>query len=186
MRPRKSRPKAASVAITAKAARSYLPTGTVGAASTRFTPDRPRSTRLKMFLGLAFGTISTSRLRANTEAVPASSPLSPTTLIWVWLALAKTSAGAPCTIWVARVSEPPKLKRTVTSLALEKVSPMLVKASLSEAAAKTVIEPLSRAGWRIGAACAGMAPNSSRAASGSAKVERRRSAVRIIGFSWLS
>ena len=62
-----------------------------------------------MWAGLSLGTITTRRLRTKTEGVAAISPLAAARVICAWLAEANTSAGAPCAIWVASVSEPPKL-----------------------------------------------------------------------------
>src|SRR5260370_4370708 len=55
---------------------------------------------------------------------------------------ANTSAGAPLMIWVARAELAPKLNVTFTpGLAASNCLPMVVKASFSEAAANTVIDP---------------------------------------------
>ena len=54
------------------------------------------------------------------------------------LAAAKTSAGAPWVIWVARVALEPKLNVTVLPDLAWKSLPIWVNASVSDAAAKTV------------------------------------------------
>jgi hypothetical protein len=56
---------------------------------------------------------------------------------------ANTSAGAPLMIWVASVELAPKLNVTLTpGWAASNVWPRLVKASFSEEAANTVMDPL--------------------------------------------
>ena len=65
-----------------------------------------------------------------------------TVFIVAGLAAAKTSAGAPCTIWVARVALDPKLKVTLLpGFLASKSLPIWVNASVSEAAARTVMAP---------------------------------------------
>jgi len=60
---------------------------------------------------------------------------------------AKTSAGAPEVIWVARPELAPKLNVTFTpGCAASNRLPIAVNASFSEAAANTVIDPDSAAG----------------------------------------
>jgi hypothetical protein len=57
---------------------------------------------------------------------------------------AKTSAGAPCWIWVARAPDDPKLKlMVVPGWADWNVVPSWPKAAVSDDAADTVIDPLS-------------------------------------------
>ena len=59
-----------------------------------------------------------------------------------WLADANTSAGAFCLICVAKVLLAPKLNVTFApGCAASKSFPIVVNASLSEDAAKTVIDP---------------------------------------------
>ena len=62
-----------------------------------------------------------------------------TVFIVAGLAAAKTSAGAPALIWVARVALEPKLKVTLLPDRPSKSVPIWVNASVSEAAANTVI-----------------------------------------------
>src|ERR1700746_1714179 len=70
---------------------------------------------------------------------------------------ANTSAGAPLVIWVARVELAPKLKVTFTpGLAASNCLPIVVKASFSEDAANTVIDPDSAADEDADAAAAGL------------------------------
>jgi len=92
-------------------------------------------------------TIMTSRLRAKARvAVPSMRPVLTATSIWAVFALAKRSAGAPCPIWAASAFEPAKLKTTFTPpLAAEKFLPISLKASVSEAAARTVKSPVAAA-----------------------------------------
>src|SRR6185437_8226980 len=83
--------------------------------------------------------MTTRRLCANVfTALPAILPGVTTLFIWVALAEAKTSAGAPWLICVASASDPAKLNVTVTlECACENALPMSVNAPWSEAAAKT-------------------------------------------------
>src|SRR5262245_65708364 len=70
------------------------------------------------------------------------------------LAAAKTSAGAPSLIWVASAELPAKLNVTLTpGLAASKSLPIWVNDSVSDAAANTVIWPVTAlAGAPAGAA----------------------------------
>src|SRR4051794_17213094 len=62
--------------------------------------------------------------------------------MFFWVAEAKTSAGAPWVTWVARPELGPKLKTTfVPGWAASNCLPRVVKASVREAAARTVIVP---------------------------------------------
>src|SRR6478735_7310118 len=76
------------------------------------------------------------------EAAPAATTWS----MFLVLAEANTSAGAPDVIWVARAELAAKLKVTFTpGWAASNCWPSVVKESFSEAAAKTVIPPESEA-----------------------------------------
>src|SRR4029453_13941528 len=69
-----------------------------------------------------------------------AAPTSVTVLIVAGLAAAKTSIGAPSSIWVASVALEPKLKITVVpGFVASNCLPMSVKASVNDAAAATVI-----------------------------------------------
>src|SRR5215207_949446 len=116
---------------------AYLPAGTSSAARTTLRSGLARSASVLMSLGLPFSTTMASRLLAKFWAVPTRS----LTLSMLGMsAEANTSAGAACWIWVARAWLPAKLKVTlVPPLALLYRSPSLVKAAVSEAAAKTLI-----------------------------------------------
>jgi hypothetical protein len=59
---------------------------------------------------------------------------------------ANTSAGAPSVIWVARVELAPKLNFTVSpGWAASNCLPIVVKVPVSDAAARTVIDPAASA-----------------------------------------
>ena len=86
--------------------------------------------------GLPGGTAIAIELVANTVG-SAAAPASTTCCMVVGLAEAKTSAGAPETIWVASAELAAKLKVTVApGLASSNCSPRRVNDSVSEAAAK--------------------------------------------------
>src|SRR6185295_16431356 len=101
------------------------------------------SASLLMPLGLFFWTMSASRLRTKilgSDALPASV----TFFMFASSAEANTSAGAPLLAWVASVEEESKENFTWTpGLAASNDFPISVKASVSEAAASTVMSPLS-------------------------------------------
>ncbi len=77
-------------------------------------------------------------VRKTWGAALSTNPPVTTASIFVPLAEANTSAGAPCWIWVTSVCEPAKLNVTVTpGLAASKACPISLKASVREAAANT-------------------------------------------------
>src|SRR3954451_20715813 len=84
---------------------AYLVIGTESPAAITFTPARARSAGDAIFAGLAVGTITVSRFVAKGTAVPLASPLS--TSFWGFAVSAdrKTSAGAPCSIWVSSAAD---------------------------------------------------------------------------------
>jgi len=93
------------------------------------------------FAGLAAGTAIAMTFLAKVVGEDAAAALV-TCAIVVGLAEAKTSAGAPCVIWVARPELDPKLNTTrVPGWARWNWRPSVVNDSLSDAAAKTVIVP---------------------------------------------
>src|SRR3954454_13570204 len=83
-----------------------------------------------------------SKMVANTTgAVPVSDALVSLSM-FAWSALAKRSAGAPWVICWTRADEASKLNATLAfGFICVKASPAALNASLSEAAANTVIEP---------------------------------------------
>src|SRR3954454_2849975 len=83
-----------------------------------------------------------SKMVANTTgAVPVSDALVSLSM-FAWSALAKRSAGAPWVICWTRADEPSKLNATLAfGFFWVKASPAALNASVSEAAANTVIEP---------------------------------------------
>ena len=55
--------------------------------------------------GFAVGTMTVSVFPAKSTAEPSARPASTSVFGFVWSADRKTSAGAPCSIWVRRVEE---------------------------------------------------------------------------------
>ena len=79
--------------------------GTVSPAAITFTPALARSIGDVMPAGLAVGTTIVSLLPANGTAAPSARPLSTSFCGFVASAERKTSAGAPCSIWVSRADD---------------------------------------------------------------------------------
>src|SRR5579875_1337694 len=95
-----------------------------------------------MCFGLPAWTAISKRLCAKTRGVVALKPPLTTFSMFAWSAEAKTSAGAPCWIWVTRVGLPAKLNLTFSpGSCVCSWLPILVKASVREAAASTVRVP---------------------------------------------
>ena len=99
-----------------------------------------------MASGLPGFTTISSRLRAKITGWPMMSPACCTVAMSPGEAEAKTSAGAPCWICVARAPDDPKLKAMVVPgcFAWKDVSSW-PKAPVSDEAADTVIEPVRAA-----------------------------------------
>jgi hypothetical protein len=86
-------------------------------------------------------------LRANVTGVPDTRWAATTVVMSDGDADAKTSAGAPDTIWVARAPDEPKLNWTdVPGCRRWKLVASWVNVSVSDDAADTVIEPDNRGG----------------------------------------
>ena len=113
------------------------PQGTCGAQMAIVLSASAKSARPVILPGLPFGTAICSVFETKSTGAPAP-PASVTVFMVAGLAAAKTSAGAPALIWVARVALDPKLKVTVLPEAVRKSAPIWVNASVSEAAANTV------------------------------------------------
>jgi len=90
------------------------PHGTVLSQSATFTPGLARSATAVMLAGFDGGTTRVRMLVAYTIGVPSARPASVTVFIVASLAVARMSAGAPCTIWAASAELPPKLSVMVT------------------------------------------------------------------------
>ena len=91
--------------------------------------------------GLAGGTAISMTFVAKVFG-SAAAPASTTASMFVALADAKTSAGAPEVIWVARAELAAKLKVTLTpGWAASNCCPSVVNDSVSDAAANTVMSP---------------------------------------------
>src|SRR5215470_11882202 len=118
------------------------PQGTCGWHSATLTDDFARSLTDVTFPGLFGGTATSILFFAKFcgwEAFPALT----TCCMFAGAAEANTSAGAPLLIWVARPELGPKLNFTVSPWwAASNCLPSWVKVPVSEAAAKTVIEPV--------------------------------------------
>src|SRR5215471_5394109 len=122
---------------------AYLPHGTVVPQS-ETTPRLARSANVFTFFGLQGLTTIVSRFDANTVGSAVTCPPVTSFCMLAPSAEANTSAGAPPWICCARVDDAAKLKVTVVPLLIfSKSLPIFVKASVSEAAADTVIDPLS-------------------------------------------
>jgi hypothetical protein len=92
--------------------------------------------------GLPVSTTISNELVANVTGSPALRSAATSLPMLFWSAEANTSTGAPSLIWAARSDEAAKLNVTSESgWAVVKASPMAVKASVSEAAANTVMSP---------------------------------------------
>src|SRR5690348_6389925 len=119
------------------------PHGTCGWHSATLTECFARSVTESTFAGLFGGTATSAKFLAKFCGLDAS-PADTTSCIVPGDAEANTSAGAPLVIWVARPELGPKLNFTVSPLcAAWNCCPILVKASVSEAAANTVIVPVA-------------------------------------------
>src|SRR5215469_7051086 len=118
------------------------PHGTCGWHTATLTDDFARSLTDVTWAGLFGGTATSMVFLAKVCGLAASPALTTVSMV-VGDAEANTSAGAPLVIWVARPSLGPKLSFTVSPLcAAWNCCPSLVKVSISEAAANTVIVPV--------------------------------------------
>src|SRR5215469_8162660 len=121
------------------------PHGTCGWHSATLTDDLARSLTDVTFAGLLGGTATSAVFLAKSCGLDASPALT-TVCMFFGAAEAKTSAGAPLVIWVARVELAPKLNLTVSpGWASWNCLPSWVKVSFSDDAAKTVIVPAGKA-----------------------------------------
>src|SRR5215472_15736291 len=121
------------------------PHGTCGWHSATLTDFFARSFTDVTFAGLLGGTATSMMFLAKFCGFDAS-PAETTSCIVLVDAEAKTSAGAPLVIWASRPELGPKLNFTVSPLcAASNCCPILVKASVSEAAPNTVIVPVAGA-----------------------------------------
>src|SRR6516225_10060450 len=121
------------------------PHGTCGWHSATLTDFFARSFTDVTFAGLFGGTATSMMFLAKFCGLDAS-PAETTSCMVFGDAEAKTSAGAPLVIWASRPELGPKLNFTVSPLcAAWNCCPILVKASVSEDAANTVIVPVAGA-----------------------------------------
>ena len=105
-------------------------------------PTLARSATDLMFFGLPGFTAICIWLRANGVGVVVTWPPLTSLSMLVRSADAYTSAGAPPWIWVTSADDDPKLNVTVAlGFFLWKPEPSLVNASVSDAAADTVMDP---------------------------------------------
>ena len=125
--------------------------------------------------GLVGGTAISMTFLAKTSGSDAA-PAATTWSMFLALAEANTSAGAPEVIWVARAELAAKLKVTFTpGWAASNCWPSVVKDSVSDAAARTVMSPESEGDAEAEARCraaagAGVGP----AGTAAGQAERRR------------
>ncbi len=118
------------------------PQGTSGAQIASASSSRAKSASPVIPAGLPAGTAICRTFSVKTSGSAACRSSSVTTDICAWLAEAKTSAGAPWTIWVASAELPAKLNWiSRPGLSAVSWSPSSPKTSVSEAAAKTVSVP---------------------------------------------
>src|SRR6266702_7413685 len=119
------------------------PHGTCGWHSATLTDFFARSFTDVTFAGL-FGGTATSIVFLAKFCGPDASPAETTSCMFFGDAEAKTSAGAPLVIWASRPELGPKLNFTVSPLwAASNCFPSWVNASVSDAAANTVIVPVA-------------------------------------------
>src|SRR3954452_20390061 len=122
---------------------AYLPHGTVSPQSDT-TSSFERSAIDLTFCGLPGFTTMVRRFEANTVGSAVTSPPVTNFCMLAPSADAETSAGAPPWICVASVPDDPKLNLTVVpGFRVWKSAPIFVNASVSDAAADTVIVPLT-------------------------------------------
>src|SRR5918996_745189 len=126
----------------ASASRPKSPQGTPSAHSPTRRSSSPKSDRPLTPAGLPVGTTISSRLRANVAGSASGGSASTTWVMLATLAEANTSAGAPARICSRSDDEPAKLSSTLTpGYSSSSRSASSPKASVSDAAANTVIDP---------------------------------------------
>src|SRR3954447_16162084 len=118
---------------------AYFVIGTASPAATILTPLRARSAGVLTPAGLAVGTTIASLFPANGTAAPVASPLSTSFVGFDVSADRKTSAGAPCSIWVTSVAdESVEIVSVVPGFTASYAVLALSSAPLSDAAPKIV------------------------------------------------
>src|SRR5450830_591728 len=122
------------------------PHGTCAWQITVLTPALARSAKPATWAGLVGGTAISSVLVAKLTGLPSTIAAAVSLAMFLVSAEAKTSAGAPSVIWLTRSDDPAKLRFTLKPGCLaSNLEAISVKLPLSDAAAKTMIEPLSGA-----------------------------------------
>src|SRR5580693_242890 len=120
---------------------AVVPHGTCGWHSATLTDGFDRLSTELTLAGLPGGTATSILFLAKSDGLDASPALTTWSML-AGAAEAKTLAGAPLVIWVARPELGPKLKVTVSpGWAASNCLPIWVNEPCSDAAAKTVIEP---------------------------------------------
>src|SRR6476661_1752626 len=131
-----------SIPATLTTSAATVPHGTAAWQRATFTRLLARSPTPVTLAGLLGGTAISMTFLAKSCGVVAS-PASVTCVMFFLLADANTSAGAPWVICSASPELGPKLKVTlVPGCAASKLLPSSVNASVSDAAANTVIGPV--------------------------------------------
>src|SRR6478735_8103094 len=121
------------------------PHGTCGWHTATLTPCLARSLTEAMLAGLAAGTAISPTFFAN-GVEEAAAPAFTTVSMLVWLAEAKTSAGCPCVMPVARAEDAPKFGVMVTpGWAASNCFLSVVNDSCNDAAANTFTVPVRAA-----------------------------------------
>jgi hypothetical protein len=119
-------------------------------------------------------------LRVKIVAEPTMSPAFCAPCMSFIDADANTSAGAPCSIWVARVLDEAKLNAIeVPRCALWKRLPNWVNTPVSDEAADTVIEPVSVAALALTGAAARAEASENEAADAQARIARAHGTLRV-------
>src|SRR5439155_18528469 len=85
--------------------RAYVVIGTSSPAAMIFSPRRARSAGDAILAGLAAGTTMVRTFPANATGLPSARPLAASLFGFDVSADRKTSAGAPCSIWVSRAAD---------------------------------------------------------------------------------
>src|SRR5687767_3309722 len=148
----KSAGKPASLARLSTSWVAYFVIGTSSPAAMTLRPDLARSIGVVTPAGLAVGTMIVNLFAANVTGSPWARPSS--TSFWglVVSAARKTSAGAPCSIWVASAAdESVEMVRTAPGTSASYATLTSSRTLASDAAPKTVSGTPAAAALALGA-----------------------------------
>src|SRR4051794_27039853 len=122
-----------------KTSAATTPHGTAGSHTATLMPGRARSAGVVIPAGFDGGTAISSVFLTKSVGLNARAP---SAFMFFSDAEAKTSTGAPCAIWVERSELAPKVSLTLApGWSFSNRALSVVNASVSDAAASTVIEP---------------------------------------------